>query len=149
MDIAEICISHCLSHTDLYRLLWRQCSSYKAELDEELPLLGEDSLHIDWLVIDIQWHFCLSHALTCIFLPSVQWQSCTLIFGLAEHLVEHLVKDHTNPNLQAVKCRWRRCSSFFATQHLIRQVMGWCHFIFYWRLKWRSAHELSNVFFRL
>ncbi|TKS75521.1 Zinc finger protein 106 [Collichthys lucidus] len=51
------------------------------------------------------------------------WHSCTLIFGLAEHLVQHLVKDHTNPNLQTVKCRWRSCSSFFATQHLIRQEL--------------------------
>ncbi|KAG8011376.1 hypothetical protein GBF38_006137, partial [Nibea albiflora] len=51
------------------------------------------------------------------------WQNCTLVFGIAEHLVQHLVRDHTNPNLQMVKCRWRSCCSFFATQDLIRQEL--------------------------
>uniref|UniRef100_A0A8C9X285 Zinc finger protein 106-like n=1 Tax=Sander lucioperca TaxID=283035 RepID=A0A8C9X285_SANLU len=44
------------------------------------------------------------------------WQNCALIFGMAEHLVQHLVRDHSNPTLQAVKCRWRGCSTFFGTQ---------------------------------
>lgn len=51
------------------------------------------------------------------------WQNCSLIFGMAEHLAQHLVKDHTNPNLQTVKCRWRDCSSFFSTQISVRQEL--------------------------
>ncbi|KAM6992414.1 zinc finger protein 106 [Tautogolabrus adspersus] len=51
------------------------------------------------------------------------WQNCSLIFGLAEHLVQHLVRDHSNPNLQTVKCRWRGCSAFFSTQQSVRQEL--------------------------
>ncbi|XP_018550495.1 LOW QUALITY PROTEIN: uncharacterized protein znf106b [Lates calcarifer] len=49
------------------------------------------------------------------------WQNCSLIFGMAEHLVQHLTRDHSNPNLQAVRCRWRGCNTFFATQESVRQ----------------------------
>ncbi|KAM7367771.1 hypothetical protein PAMP_014048 [Pampus punctatissimus] len=49
------------------------------------------------------------------------WQNCSLIFSMAEHLKQHLVGDHSNPNLHTVKCRWRGCSTFFATQELVRQ----------------------------
>ncbi|XP_049446993.1 zinc finger protein 106 isoform X2 [Epinephelus fuscoguttatus] len=51
------------------------------------------------------------------------WQNCALIFGMAEHLLQHLVKDHSNPNLQSVKCRWRGCSTFFGTQQCVRQKL--------------------------
>ncbi|XP_068593399.1 zinc finger protein 106 isoform X2 [Cebidichthys violaceus] len=49
------------------------------------------------------------------------WQNCALIFGNAEHLLQHLVRDHCNLNLQAVKCRWRGCSTFFGTQQSVQQ----------------------------
>ncbi|XP_026196776.1 zinc finger protein 106 isoform X2 [Anabas testudineus] len=51
------------------------------------------------------------------------WQNCSLIFGIAEHLVQHLVGDHSNPNLQTVRCRWRGCNSFFPTQQSVRQEL--------------------------
>ncbi|KAK7907666.1 hypothetical protein WMY93_016278 [Mugilogobius chulae] len=51
------------------------------------------------------------------------WQNCTLIFGVAEHLVQHLVSDHTNPSLQTVKCRWKSCTAFFSTQTAVRQEL--------------------------
>ncbi|XP_037607356.1 zinc finger protein 106 isoform X3 [Sebastes umbrosus] len=51
------------------------------------------------------------------------WQSCAMIFGMAEHLLQHLVRDHSNPNLQAVKCRWRSCSTFFGTQQSVQQTL--------------------------
>nr|XP_019953106.1 PREDICTED: zinc finger protein 106-like isoform X3 [Paralichthys olivaceus] len=51
------------------------------------------------------------------------WQNCSLIFGVAEHLVRHLVGDHTNPNQQTVKCRWRGCDKFFSTQQSVRQKL--------------------------
>ncbi|XP_029984028.1 uncharacterized protein znf106b isoform X2 [Sphaeramia orbicularis] len=51
------------------------------------------------------------------------WQNCSLIFGMAEHLVQHLVHDHTNPNLQTVKCRWKGCSAFFGTQQSVCQEL--------------------------
>lgn len=51
------------------------------------------------------------------------WYNCTLIFGMAEHLSEHLLRDHSKPNLQASKCRWRGCSSFFGTQQAVREKL--------------------------
>ncbi|XP_032398117.1 zinc finger protein 106 isoform X2 [Etheostoma spectabile] len=51
------------------------------------------------------------------------WQNCALIFGMVEHLIQHLVRDHSNPNLQAVKCRWRGCSTFFGTQQSVKQKL--------------------------
>ncbi|XP_073348470.1 zinc finger protein 106 [Pagrus major] len=51
------------------------------------------------------------------------WQNCSLIFGLADHLLQHLVRDHSNPNLEMVKCRWRGCSAFFAQKQSVRQEL--------------------------
>ncbi|KAM8726084.1 zinc finger protein 106 isoform 3-T3 [Acanthopagrus schlegelii] len=51
------------------------------------------------------------------------WQNCSLIFGLADHLLQHLVRDHSNPNLEMVKCRWRDCSAFFAQKQSVRQEL--------------------------
>lgn len=41
------------------------------------------------------------------------WKNCCLIFGVAGHLVQHLVSDHSSPSGQSVKCRWKNCSAFF------------------------------------
>ncbi|XP_073495023.1 zinc finger protein 106 [Phyllobates terribilis] len=41
------------------------------------------------------------------------WHGCSLIFGVAEHLKHHLLTDHTNPNFQTLKCRWKNCDAFF------------------------------------
>ncbi|XP_069029816.1 zinc finger protein 106-like [Embiotoca jacksoni] len=49
------------------------------------------------------------------------WQNCTLIFGMPDHLAQHLISDHSNPSLQTFKCRWRSCDTFYATQQTIRQ----------------------------
>ncbi|XP_056150242.1 zinc finger protein 106 isoform X2 [Lampris incognitus] len=50
------------------------------------------------------------------------WHGCTLVFGMMEHLLHHLVGDHTNLNLQTVRCRWRGCSDYFATQDSVKQA---------------------------
>ncbi|XP_061742286.1 zinc finger protein 106-like [Nerophis ophidion] len=49
------------------------------------------------------------------------WQNCSLIFGMSEHLVQHLMGDHSNPNLSNLKCRWKVCSAFFSTPLAIKQ----------------------------
>ncbi|XP_037304771.1 zinc finger protein 106 [Pungitius pungitius] len=51
------------------------------------------------------------------------WQNCALIFGNPEHLLQHLVRDHSNLNLPAAKCRWKRCHSFFSTQQSVQQKL--------------------------
>ncbi|XP_008300556.1 zinc finger protein 106-like [Stegastes partitus] len=51
------------------------------------------------------------------------WQNCSLIFGISDHLVQHLVGDHTNPSLQTVKCRWRSCDAFFPTRQSVKEEL--------------------------
>ncbi|XP_034017709.1 zinc finger protein 106 [Thalassophryne amazonica] len=51
------------------------------------------------------------------------WHGCSLIFGVAAHVVQHLVGDHTNPSLHTIKCRWRDCSTFFGSQLSVRQEL--------------------------
>nr|XP_020864990.1 zinc finger protein 106 isoform X2 [Phascolarctos cinereus] len=44
------------------------------------------------------------------------WHGCTLIFGVVDHLKQHLLTDHTNPNFQTLKCRWKNCDAFFTAR---------------------------------
>ncbi|XP_028622975.1 zinc finger protein 106 isoform X3 [Grammomys surdaster] len=44
------------------------------------------------------------------------WHGCTLIFGVVDHLKQHLLTDHTNPHFQTLKCRWRNCDAFFTAR---------------------------------
>lgn len=53
---------------------------------------------------------------------SLQWLSCRLIFGVAEHLLEHLLGGHTKPSLAKVKCQWRGCGLFFGSPQAVKQV---------------------------
>lgn len=41
------------------------------------------------------------------------WHGCSLIFGIMEHLQQHLLNDHSSHTQQKLKCRWRNCDSFF------------------------------------
>lgn len=87
---------------------------------------------LDWDSFRVSFcpaYFCplmLSWLLTNLFFSllthRMQWQNCSLIFGIREHLVQHLLRDHSHPNLQTVRCRWRSCSSFFAEQQSVKQV---------------------------
>ncbi|XP_073410277.1 zinc finger protein 106 isoform X2 [Dendrobates tinctorius] len=49
------------------------------------------------------------------------WHGCSLIFGVAEHLKHHLLTDHTNPNFQTLKCRWKNCDAFFTARRGSKQ----------------------------
>ncbi|XP_061600282.1 zinc finger protein 106 [Cololabis saira] len=51
------------------------------------------------------------------------WHGCSLVFGLREHLQQHLLSDHTSPNFQTLKCRWKKCEEFFCTRNSSKQVM--------------------------
>ncbi|XP_069714091.1 zinc finger protein 106 isoform X2 [Phaenicophaeus curvirostris] len=44
------------------------------------------------------------------------WHGCSLIFGVVGHLKQHLLTDHTNPNFQTLKCRWKNCDAFFTSR---------------------------------
>ncbi|CAK6965745.1 LOW QUALITY PROTEIN: zinc finger protein 106 [Scomber scombrus] len=51
------------------------------------------------------------------------WNSCSLVFGLMEHLHQHLINDHTCPNVQTLKCRWKNCEEFFCARNGSKQGM--------------------------
>lgn len=53
-----------------------------------------------------------------------QWHGCSLIFGVVDHLKQHLLTDHTNPNFQTLKCRWKNCDAFFTSRKGSKQVCG-------------------------
>ncbi|XP_075048381.1 zinc finger protein 106 isoform X2 [Mixophyes fleayi] len=53
------------------------------------------------------------------------WHGCSLIFGVIDHLKQHLLTDHTNPNFQTLKCRWKNCDAFFTARRVSKQdAMG-------------------------
>ncbi|XP_077178863.1 zinc finger protein 106 [Paroedura picta] len=49
------------------------------------------------------------------------WHGCSLIFGVVDHLKQHLLNDHTNPNFQTLKCRWKNCDAFFTSRRSSKQ----------------------------
>ncbi|XP_054826693.1 zinc finger protein 106 [Eublepharis macularius] len=49
------------------------------------------------------------------------WHGCSLIFGVVDHLKQHLLNDHTNPNFQTLKCRWKNCDVFFSSRKSSKQ----------------------------
>ncbi|XP_053553694.1 zinc finger protein 106 [Bombina bombina] len=49
------------------------------------------------------------------------WHGCSLIFGVVDHLKQHLLTDHTNPNFQSLKCRWKNCDAFFTSRRGSKQ----------------------------
>ncbi|XP_041668393.1 zinc finger protein 106 isoform X2 [Cheilinus undulatus] len=52
-----------------------------------------------------------------------RWHGCSLVFGMMEHLQQHLVNDHTSANLQTLKCRWKNCEEFLCSRSSSRQAM--------------------------
>ncbi|KAF4084081.1 hypothetical protein AMELA_G00124460 [Ameiurus melas] len=51
------------------------------------------------------------------------WHGCSLIFGVMEHLQQHLLNDHTSHTQQTLKCRWRNCDSFFNSRNGFKQAV--------------------------
>ncbi|NXC50245.1 ZN106 protein, partial [Penelope pileata] len=49
------------------------------------------------------------------------WHGCSLVFGVVDHLKQHLLTDHTNPNFQTLKCRWKNCDAFFTSRRGSKQ----------------------------
>nr|XP_033498441.1 zinc finger protein 106 [Epinephelus lanceolatus] len=51
------------------------------------------------------------------------WHCCSLVFGMMEHLQQHLINDHTSTNSQTLKCRWKNCEEFFCARNSSKQGM--------------------------
>ncbi|KAK6304903.1 hypothetical protein J4Q44_G00254890 [Coregonus suidteri] len=50
-----------------------------------------------------------------------RWHGCSLIFGVLEHLQQHLLQDHASPNTQTLKCRWKNCDEYFTARNGSKQ----------------------------
>ncbi|XP_029316273.1 LOW QUALITY PROTEIN: zinc finger protein 106 [Cottoperca gobio] len=51
------------------------------------------------------------------------WHGCSMVFGLMEHLQQHLVSEHSAAASQTLKCRWRKCEEFFCARSSSKQAM--------------------------
>lgn len=51
------------------------------------------------------------------------WHGCSLVFGMTEHLQQHLINDHASPNVQTLRCRWKDCEEFFCARNSPKQGM--------------------------
>uniref|UniRef100_A0A8C4ZG00 Zinc finger protein 106a n=1 Tax=Gadus morhua TaxID=8049 RepID=A0A8C4ZG00_GADMO len=49
------------------------------------------------------------------------WHGCSLVFGVREHLEQHLADAHANHCFQTLKCRWRSCDEFFCSRNGSKQ----------------------------
>uniref|UniRef100_A0A671WWW9 Zinc finger protein 106 n=1 Tax=Sparus aurata TaxID=8175 RepID=A0A671WWW9_SPAAU len=52
-----------------------------------------------------------------------RWHGCSLVFGMMEHLQQHLINDHTSANVQTLKCRWKDCEEFLCARNSSKQAM--------------------------
>ncbi|PKU36374.1 zinc finger protein hypothetical protein [Limosa lapponica baueri] len=59
----------------------------------------------------------------CMTIHKSMWHGCSLIFGVVDHLKQHLLTDHTNPNFQTLKCRWKNCDAFFTSRKGSKQSL--------------------------
>ncbi|XP_068435938.1 zinc finger protein 106 [Clinocottus analis] len=51
------------------------------------------------------------------------WHGCPLVFGVTEHLKQHLINDHSSTNSQVLMCRWKNCDEFFCARNSSKQGM--------------------------
>ncbi|XP_072221969.1 zinc finger protein 106 [Leuresthes tenuis] len=51
------------------------------------------------------------------------WHGCSLVFGMTEHLQQHLINDHAGTNFQTLKCRWKHCEEFFCARNSSKQTL--------------------------
>lgn len=51
-----------------------------------------------------------------------RWHGCSLVFGVLDHLEQHLSQDHSSPNLKTLRCRWKNCEEFFSARISSKQA---------------------------
>lgn len=52
-----------------------------------------------------------------------RWHGCPMVFGMMDHLQQHLINDHTSTNVQTLRCRWKNCEEFLCTRSSSKQAM--------------------------
>ncbi|XP_056623775.1 zinc finger protein 106 isoform X2 [Triplophysa dalaica] len=103
---------------------------YELQSHDRLQVYGGHSDMVMCMVIHKSMIYtgCYDGSVQAVRLNLIQnyrcwWHGCTLIFGVMEHLKQHLLNDHSNPAQQTFKCRWKNCDSFFNTRNGSRQAV--------------------------
>ncbi|XP_073683153.1 zinc finger protein 106 [Garra rufa] len=106
---------------------------YELQSHDRLQVYGGHSDMVMCMVIHKSMIYtgCYDGSVRAVRLNLIQnyrcwWYGCTLIFGVMEHLQQHLLNDHTSPAQQTLKCRWRNCDAFFTTRNGSKQAVH-CH----------------------
>uniref|UniRef100_A0A3P9KJN7 Zinc finger protein 106a n=1 Tax=Oryzias latipes TaxID=8090 RepID=A0A3P9KJN7_ORYLA len=64
----------------------------------------------------------LSHSFPC------RWQGCALVFGVMEHLQEHLTSVHARDGgVQTVRCRWKECEDVLCARSSTQTLLLHMH----------------------
>ncbi|XP_062862877.1 zinc finger protein 106 [Trichomycterus rosablanca] len=103
---------------------------YELQPHERLQVYGGHSDMVLCMVIhkNMIYTGCYNGSVQAVRLNLIQnyrcwWHGCSLIFGVMEHLQQHLLNDHTSPTKQTLKCRWRNCDSSFPSHNGFKQVV--------------------------
>ncbi|XP_036448642.1 LOW QUALITY PROTEIN: zinc finger protein 106 [Colossoma macropomum] len=103
---------------------------YELQSHDRLQVYGGHSDMVMCMVIHKSMIYtgCYNGSVQAVRLNLIQnyrcwWQGCSLIFGVMEHLQQHLLTDHTSPTQQTLKCRWRNCDSFFTSRNGSKQAV--------------------------
>ncbi|XP_052437270.1 zinc finger protein 106 isoform X1 [Carassius gibelio] len=106
---------------------------YELQSHDRLQVYGGHSDMVMCMVIHKSMIYtgCYDGSVRAVRLNLIQnyrcwWHGCTLIFGVMEHLQQHLLNDHTSPAQQIFKCRWRNCDTYFTTRNGSKQAVH-CH----------------------
>ncbi|KAL4656170.1 zinc finger protein 106 isoform X1 [Arapaima gigas] len=49
------------------------------------------------------------------------WHGCSMVFGVMEHLQQHLLGNHSSNSFQTLKCRWKKCDTTFSVRNNTKQ----------------------------
>lgn len=103
---------------------------YELQSHDRLQVYGGHSDMVMCMVIHKSMIYtgCYNGSVQAVRLNLIQnyrcwWHGCSLIFGVMEHLQQHLLNDHTNHTQQTLKCRWRNCDSFFNSRNGFKQAV--------------------------
>ncbi|XP_072545598.1 zinc finger protein 106 [Salminus brasiliensis] len=103
---------------------------YELQSHDRLQVYGGHSDMVMCMIIHKSMIYtgCYNGSVQAVRLNLIQnyrcwWHGCSLIFGVMEHLQQHLLNDHTSPTQQTLKCRWRNCDSFFTSRNGSKQAV--------------------------
>uniref|UniRef100_A0A8B9JD53 Zinc finger protein 106a n=1 Tax=Astyanax mexicanus TaxID=7994 RepID=A0A8B9JD53_ASTMX len=103
---------------------------YELQSHDRLQVYGGHSDMVMCMIIHKSMIYtgCYNGSVQAVRLNLIQnyrcwWHGCSLIFGVMEHLQQHLLNDHTSPTQQTLKCRWRNCDAFFTSRNGSKQAM--------------------------